>query len=152
MCIRDRPRRNKRKPADRYTTTVTSFTPEGTIRRRWNWRTKQWETLDTSVPHRNIETIDLAGDSNDDEGRKTPDNQPQTSIGKEVGKRPQEGAGPNQEGNGAQNQGDVVHAHQEKVNAARRALFAMQHNNVDHEPKPTQDTHKHATADASSDE
>ena len=112
--------RRKRKSTPGYSTTATTFTPTGPIRRSWNWRSKQWEDLDPTTPHRNIETIDLAGD---DEGRKTPDNPERPPHPEEVRERPQKGARQNKNGNGPQNKGDIVPADQEKINAARRALF-----------------------------
>ena len=126
--------RRKRKPKTGYSTTVTSFTPTGPIQRIWNWRTKTWEELDPSTPGRDIETIDLAGD---DEGRKTPDNPEHPAHAEEVRERPQKGAGQNTVRNGPQDEGDVVPADQEKINAARRALFTYRQPIViDDEPNP----------------
>ena len=99
-----KPRRKHRASKKGYTTTVTSYTPEGPIRRFWNWRNQRWEELDPASTDRNIETVDLAGE---DDGRQTPDNAgiPETQ---DVRQRPKKREGQDQVRDGAQVKGDVV--------------------------------------------
>ena len=139
--------RRKRKPTTGYSTTVTTFTPTGPVRRFWNWRAQKWEELDPSSSDRNIETIDLAGD---DEGRKTPDNPEHPPHAEEIRERPQKGAGQNPRRDGPQDEGDVLPADQERINAARRALFTYrQPIVVNDEPDPKQGADDNAAQSAS---
>ena len=115
--------RRRRRARTAYSTTSTTYTPSGPVRRFWNWREQRWEELDPSSADRNIETVDLAGDDDDNERAQTPARSeiPRDSLA--LGDRPKKRAGQDPLGDGAQDEGVLVQARQERVNSARRQLF-----------------------------